>query len=132
MLVFNANLTARYEATSDSEGRLLHSSCDYVLEGTSFPEGWWSIAVFDRNGRLIPNSADRYSYNAATAARDPDGAIRINLSREAKPYNWLPTTRGGRLILMAEIQRQTGTASLETDSTAAKPLLPAIKRLSCR
>lgn len=129
-LVFNADVATRYEAQSDSGGRRLHSSCDYVLEGMHVPQGWWSMAVFDGEGRLIRNPADRYGFNAATAARRPDGSLLIHLSRDAKPYNWIPTTRGGRLIILLEIQSGTGRESIDTDQDPVS--LPRILRRGCR
>ncbi|HUS95543.1 MAG TPA: DUF1214 domain-containing protein [Hyphomicrobiaceae bacterium] len=131
-LLLSANLAARYEAVADSEGRLLHSSCDYILEGGRFSDGWWSVAVFDSTGRLIPNAAERHAFNAATAAREADGSMRIYLSREAKPYNWLPTARGGRLVIVAEIHQESGVAKIDTDAADSRPVLPSIKRTSCR
>ncbi|MCB1510357.1 MAG: DUF1214 domain-containing protein [Hyphomicrobiaceae bacterium] len=129
-LVFSSVLAARYEASRDSEGRSLHSSCDYVLEGLRVPDAWWSLAVFDTAGRLIQNEARRYGYNAATVMRETSGAFVINLSRDAKPYNWLPTSRAGRMVIVLEVQQSTGTASLQTDQDST--VLPAIRRTACR
>lgn len=128
-LLFNANLSARYEALFDAKGRRLHSSCDYVIEGRDVGSEWWSLAVFDSQGRLIPNSARRYSYSSTSVAYSPDGSFAIRLSREARPYNWLPTTRAGQLVVVFEAQKSSGgTDVLErTDVT-----LPTIRRLSCR
>ena len=129
-LIFNADLAARYEATSDSEGRLLHSSCDYALEGMQVPGAWWSLAVFDGEGRLIPNPAERYGYNASTVMRRADGTFIINLSRDAKPHNWIPTSRAGSLVIVLEIQQQSGATTIETDTRGT--VLPEIRRSGCR
>lgn len=129
-LVFNADQATRYEATSDSAGRLLHSSCDYVLEGMRVPGAWWSLAVFDAAGRLIHNPANRYGFNASTIARQVDDNFTIHLARDAKPYNWIPTSRAGRLVIMIEIQPQSGRESIDTDQETVQ--LPQIRRTGCR
>jgi len=129
VLVFNADLAKRYEASRDSDGRVLHSSCNYVLEGARLSNSWWSLAVFDSKGELIPNPANRYGFNAATVGYKIDGGFTIHLSREAKPYNWLPTARGGKLVLILEVQQRLGSISIETD--ASEVMLPEIKRTSC-
>jgi hypothetical protein len=129
-LVFNADLATRYEAQIDSGGRRLHSSCDYVLEGMQVPRGWWSIAVFDGDGRLIRNPAERHGFNVSTIVRRPDGGFVIHLSRDAKPYNWLPTTHGGRLVLLLEVQPQSGPETLNLGQDAV--VLPQIERTGCR
>ncbi len=128
-LLYNANLSYRFEATSDSKGRLLHSSCDYVIEGRKINAPWWGLAVFDGRGRLIPNAAQRHSFNVDTVAYGADGSFAIRLSREARPYNWLPTARAGRLIVVLEAQSERGG----TDVLARGNLnLPTIKRIACR
>ena len=128
-LLFNANLSARYEALFDAKGRRLHSSCDYVIEGRDVGSEWWSLAVFDSRGRLIPNPARRYSFSSTSVAYSPDGSFAVRLSREARPYNWLPTTRAGQLTVVFEAQKSSGgTDVLERPDIT----LPTIRRLSCR
>ncbi len=128
-LLFNANLSARYESWTDSRGRRLHSSCDYLVEGRNISAPWWSLAVFDGNGRLITNAARRYSFNKGTVAYSPDGSFAIRLAREARPYNWLPTTRAGQLVIVFEAQKSSGATDVLNRDTVT---LPTIKRLSCR
>lgn len=128
-LLFNANHSARYEALFDAKGRRLHSSCDYVIEADAIDTEWWSLAVFDSSGRLIPNQAQRYSFSSTTVAYSPDGSFAIRLSREARPYNWLPTTRAGQINVVFEAQKSSGgTDVLERTNIT----LPTIRRLSCR
>ncbi len=128
-ILFNANLTIRFEATVDDRNRRLHSSCDYLIEGRNINSPWWTIAVFDNRGRLIPNAAQRYSFNSETVAYSPDGSFAIRLARETRPYNWLPTTQAGRIIVVFEAQKNLSGANI----LAQKKLnLPTIKRISCR
>jgi len=128
-ILFNANLTTRFEATRDSRGRRLHSSCDYVIEGRNIDAPWWTVAVFDNNGKLIPNRARRYSFNSETVAYSPDGSFAIRLAREARPYNWLPTTRAGKIIAVFEAQKSNSGSDLLQKGPL---VLPTIKRVSCR
>lgn len=130
MLVFSSTFVSRHEATFDDGERRLHSACHYAIEGR-FPENaWWSLNVFDAEGRLIPNSSNRHGFNAATIVPRLDGTVRIDLAREARPGNWIPTSRAGRLVVVLEVQNKTGDATVpaEQDRTA----LPTIRRVSCR
>ncbi|MGI9410339.1 MAG: DUF1214 domain-containing protein [Hyphomicrobiaceae bacterium] len=128
-LLYNADLTARFEALTDAKGRRLHSSCDYVIEGRDINVPWWSLAVFDSRGRLIPNPARRYAFSSTNVAHSPDGSFAIRLSREARPYNWLPTTRAGQIVLIFEAQKRSGgTDVLERTEIQ----LPTIRRIDCR
>ncbi|MEZ5842607.1 MAG: DUF1214 domain-containing protein [Hyphomicrobiaceae bacterium] len=122
-LALNASAFSRFEAISDSEGRRLHSSCDYVLEGRVNDSRWWTIAVFAENGRLIANPAERYGFDTSTLARAPDGRYAITLSRDVRPGNWLPTATAGRMMLVVEVQEAgTGSAPIE---------LPLVRRVAC-
>ncbi|MEZ5816290.1 MAG: DUF1214 domain-containing protein [Hyphomicrobiaceae bacterium] len=123
MLPVSSVFAVTYEAMSDSEGQRLHSSCEYLIEGEEPTARFWSISVFDEDGRLIPNAAERYAYNSATLLRSAGGGFRIALSRSARPGNWLPTTGAGRISL---------TLGLE-GSDPSKPFHPPhIRRIACR
>lgn len=128
MLPVSSALALTMEAVLDNEGQRLHSSCEYLIEGEEPHARFWSISVFDEQGRLIPNAADRYSYNSATLLRSPGGRFSIALARSARPGNWLPTGGAGRvsLVLTVEEQRDGGPSSTQAW------LPPTIRRVSCR
>lgn len=130
MLVFSSTFVSRYEARVDDQGRRLHSSCHYAIQGQPPETPWWSLNVFDSQGRLVINDAGRHGFNAATVVPNNDGTIRIDLAREARPGNWVPTSRAGRIVVVLEVQNRTGDASVPAAGTATP--LPAIKRISCR
>ena len=129
-LQFSAEMMLSYVANTDSEGRRLHSSCDYVVEGSEPGTGWWSLTVFDDRGELIPNPADRYSFTSQTIALRPDGTFSVALAREATPGNWLPTGGAGRLALVFTTLDPT-TPLLSQSKDERKPL-PQISRIQCR
>ncbi len=130
MLVFNSQFVSRYEATFDDEGRRLHSACHYAIEGGWPNSDWWTITVYDGDGRLIPNPANRHGFNSATIVPSTDGRMRIDLARDARPGNWIPTSRAGRLSVIIEYQNRTGDAGISLGANA--PVLPGIKRIACR
>ena len=66
-----------------------------MVEGRLLDEGWWTIAVYDEQGRLISNPAERYGYNSSTIARAADNAFLITLARDARPGNCSPPVRAG-------------------------------------
>jgi hypothetical protein len=119
-----------FEATVDSTGARLHSSCDYVIEGTNLGQLWWSLSVFDADGALIRNPADRYTFTSDTAALNPDGSFVITLGRDARPGNWLPTGGAGRLILNFTIL-DPSTGLSDEERAQRNALLPAIRREGC-
>lgn len=129
-LPVTSDLALTYIAYTDSEGNRLHSSCDYVVEGRSPGDNWWSITVFNDRGELIANAADRHAYTSQSIAIRPDGTFAVALGREASPGNWLPTGGAGRLALKYTIF-DAGTPMLEKAEEAPEPL-PVIRRMHCR
>lgn len=130
-LVFGSTFVSRYEARFDSDNRRLHSSCHYAIQGLIPNSDWWSLNVFDNSGRLIRNAANRHGFNASTVVPNPDGSIRIDVAREARPGNWIPTSRAGRLVIVLEIQNRTGEAAVSATETS-DTRLPTITRIDCR
>lgn len=119
-------------ARSDSNGSALHSSCDYEITFRPQESSWWSIAVFDRDGRLIQNAAERYAFTSDTAAISPDGRFVGLLSRSAGGGNWLPTSGAGNLTVVftvVDMSVATGTGDEARDLSAR---VPAITAKGCR
>lgn len=130
-LPLSTEVARLYIATSDSDGNRLHSSCEYLLEGRDIASHWWSITVYDGDGRLIPNAADRYSFTSDTVALHPDGSFTVALARDARPENWLPVGGAGQLSV-AFHAIDLGTLAVARDGDPVAELLPSIKRTTCR
>jgi hypothetical protein len=129
-LPFSAELSLSYVAFADSDGRRLHSSCDYSVEGTEPATSWWSLSVFDDHGLLIANPARRYAFTSQTIALRPNGSFLVTLARDARPGNWLPTGGAGRLA-MVFTTLDPSTPLLSRPNEEARPL-PTIRRDQCR
>lgn len=119
-----------FEASSDATGARLHSSCNYVIEGADMGRLWWSLAVYNTSGELIPNDANRYTFTSDTAALNPDGTFLITLGRDARPGNWLPTGGAGRLILNFTIL-DPSTGLSDNDRAERNSMLPVVRREGC-
>ena len=125
-LPLSTQIAATWEARYDIEGRRLHSSCEYLLESEPIDATWFSLAVYDDNGLLIPNSADRHSFTSQTIAANPDGSFFIVLAREARPGNWLPVGGAGRISLLLTMIEPKPSV------TESAQQLPSIRRIGCR
>lgn len=130
MLPVSSALAVTFEALADADGQRLHSSCEYRLDGEEPPARFWSLSVFDENGQLIPNPADRYSYNSATVLRSPGGRFSVALARSARSGNWLPTGGAGRLALILTVEELRDAAPRRGEASVWQP--PTIRRISCR
>lgn len=120
-----------YFATSDSKGRTLSSDCDYEIVARPFSAVWWTIAVFDEDGKLIPNKAARHAFSSQSLAILPDGTQRIILAPEARSGHWLPSGTGHSLTLVLRIIRPLAVDGGQVSSNVDADSLPRIRRVSC-
>lgn len=116
-------------ARADGDGRSLHSSCTYVIEGHEIPNFWWSLTVFDADGRLVPNVLGRSVFTSDTMAISPNGTYVATLSRDAHPGNWLPTGGAGRLALAFTVL-DLGTRAVAQEGEIER-MVPTITRKGC-
>ncbi len=131
ILPLSADISRTYVARRDSNGKELYSSCDYTIEGHDFAARWWSITVFDGDGALIPNAANRHAFSRDTVAIAPDGRFVISVARDARPGNWLPTGGAGSLAVMLVLQ--DGNVSIaENRGQNDEETLPKITGVKCR
>jgi hypothetical protein len=91
-----------FGATTDITGANLSGLSSYVIHfapGQTPPaHGFWSITVYDQQGRLVPNSINRGDVGSETGlVPNPDGSLDIFL-QETEPStqlsNWLPVPAG--------------------------------------
>lgn len=127
-LLIHAERVVRLEARVDDDGNRLHSSCTYHIDSAPLAAQWWTISVFDSNGKLIANAAQRYGFNKTTVARDPAGHFRVVLARNARPGNWLPTGSAGRMTVILEMLQADEMTGGGRPSAVAPP---SIVKVSC-
>jgi hypothetical protein len=125
-LAISEGLTFR--AREDDDGNVLTGSCSYVISGTVPNVRAWSIAAFDDKGRRFANPAQRFGYSNADALRNADGAIRIGVSAQARPGDWIPVQSKGKIVLILRLYDTTAAAIAGGRSA---PELPAITRIGC-
>ncbi len=128
-LPINSASGLTFMASRDSDGRDLSSACDYEVVARPLLAVWWSIALYDSDGRLIPNKAGRYAFNSQNLTVLSDGTQRITLAPQARPGHWLPSGKNHDLVLVLRVIRPL---SLDQQRQGiALEGLPTIQRVSC-
>lgn len=127
-----ADVAETWVARTDSQGSALHSSCDYEIAVRAPGTSWWSLAVFDADGRLIQNAAARYVFTSDTAAISPDGRFVALLSRSAGGGNWLPTSGAGNLSVVYTLIDMSTALGTGAEATDLSSRVPQITAKSCR
>jgi hypothetical protein len=110
-------------AASDDSGRPLDGRCVVTLSGITPPARFWTLAIYDPDGRMIPNAANRYGFTSQEIARQVDGNFSIVLSARARPGNWLPT--GGIDRYVAVLRLYDTPVGVATRSAKDAPM-PAV------
>lgn len=119
-----------YTATKDSNGNTLDADCEYEVSGPGIPGTWWSLAVYDSYGNILPNKAERYAFSKQNLNYEENGTYKIVMAPFARSGNWLPLSGGSSIQLVLRIYRGDTTDALLSRENAKK-ILPTIKRVDC-
>jgi len=91
LLALPAKEAMYFTATRDSDGRKLNGRCTYVVRGGKLDGRWWSITLYEGEGWLVKNAANRWSIPASAVATDTQGRWSFTVSPNAQSGSWLPT-----------------------------------------
>jgi hypothetical protein len=89
-----------FSAKTDDKGRPLDGRCDAVVSGTTPAARYFTITLYEPDGKLIANSLDRHGFTSEELIRNQDGSFEIAIAPRARPGNWLPTGGVERYVLV--------------------------------
>ena len=78
-------------ARADDAGKPLDGRCDVAVAGSTPLARYWTLTLYDPDGRLVPNALGRHGFTSRELVRRADGTFEITLAPRARPGNWLPT-----------------------------------------
>lgn len=110
-------------ASSDDSGRTLDGRCTATISGTTPAARFWTVTLYDLDGRLIPNAADRYGFTSQEIARRADGTFEIVLAPRARPGNWLPTGGIDRYVVVLRLYDTPVGVATRTAKDAPMPAI---------
>lgn len=118
----------QFVARFDNDGEELTSACSYMINGDVPTARRWTITLYDTDGNLINNAANRYGFQNSDLLRQSGGSLSIALSRSVQPGNWLPASETDqKLVLVLRLyDSPLATEGLLTDFS-----LPSISRGTC-
>lgn len=92
-----------FYAHADDNGQPLDGRCDVDLKGITPPARFWTLTLYDSEGRLVANSVNRQGFTSQEIIRDTDGSFRIQVGPRARFGNWLPTGGVERYTLILRL-----------------------------
>jgi hypothetical protein len=115
-------------ARTDDQGRTLDGRCDVVVRGTTPQARFWTVTLYDTDGRLVANSLNRFGFTSQEIVRRSDGSFDIVMAAKARSGNWLPTGGIERYVL---VMRLYDTPASVASRTGREATMPAITRGAC-
>jgi hypothetical protein len=117
-----------FYARSDDSGHDFDGRCTFAISGMTPAARYWTLALYDAEGRLVANAIDRHGFTSEEVVRDADGRFVITIAPRARPGNWLPTGGIERFVLVWRLyDTPIGVA---TRTTKEGPM-PAVARKAC-
>lgn len=126
-LKLTSNNALYFIAKKDSENRDLSGSCEYALAGDGLDAKWWSVTVYNTDGSLIENPAERYSFNSTNLLRARSGGFNITIAANARPGNWIPLKQDADFTIVLRLYLPGERSYLATNENG----LPKIERGAC-
>ncbi len=117
-----------FYARSDDEGHLLDGRCDVSVSGTTPQARFWTLTLYDPEGKLVANSVQRHGFTSQELIRSANGTFDIVVGPRARPGNWLPTGGVDRYVLTLRLYDTP--VGLATRSGPDTPM-PAIVQKGC-
>jgi hypothetical protein len=115
-------------ARADDKGRAFDGRCEISLSGTTPPARFWTLTLYDSEGRPVANAADRYGFTSQEIVRRSDGSFEISVAPRSRPGNWLPTGGVERYVLVWRLYDTPVGAATRTTREAP---MPAITTKAC-
>ena len=117
-----------FEARVDDNGKTFDGRCDVVVSGTTPPARFWTLTLYDPDGRLLANSVNRYGFTSQEIVRRADGTFEVVIAPRARAGNWLPTGGVDRYMLVLRLYDTPVGVGTRTGRDAP---MPAITRGAC-
>jgi hypothetical protein len=117
-----------FYAFTDDRGSPLDGRCDVVLDGITPQARFWTLTLYDPEGRMVANSLQRQGFTSQEVLRRSDGSFEIAVGPRARPGNWLPTGGVERYLLVLRLYDTPIGAATRTGRDAP---MPAVLRRAC-
>ena len=92
-----------FYARADDSNRPLDGRCDVAVTGTTPQARFWTVTLYDSQGRLVGNAIDRHGFTSQEILRQSDGSFDIVIAPRARSGNWLPTNGIDSYILVLRL-----------------------------
>ena len=115
-------------ASTDDAGKALDGRCDVVNSGKTPQARYFTLTLYDPDGRLVGNALNRHGFTSQEIIRKTDGTFDISIAPRARTGNWLPTGAVEHYVLALRLyDTPVGVAT----RTGRETPMPAITTGTC-
>jgi hypothetical protein len=118
-----------FHAHTDDAGQPLDGRCNVLLSGITPQARFWTVTLYDPQGRLVANSVLRHGFTSQEIIRKSDGTFDLIVGPRARPGNWLPT--GGVERYQLVLRLYDTPIGMATRAGREAPM-PAIRQGGCQ
>jgi len=118
-----------FHAHTDDAGQPLDGRCNVLLSGITPQARFWTLTLYDPQGRLVANSVLRHGFTSQEIIRKSDGTFDLITGPRARPGNWLPT--GGVERYQLVLRLYDTPIGMATRAGREAPM-PAIRQGGCQ
>ncbi len=73
------------------------------ISGTTPQARFWTLTLYDPQGRLIGNAIERQGFHQPGIVRSADGSFDVAVAPRARAGNWLPTNGVDSYLLVLRL-----------------------------
>lgn len=117
-----------FVAKTDDKGQPLDGRCEAVIHGSTPQARFWTVTLYDPDGRLVGNSLNRPGFTSQEIVRKSDGSFEIAIAPRARSGNWLPS--GGAEHYVLVLRLYDSPVSLAS-RTGRETILPSLEQKAC-
>jgi hypothetical protein len=119
-----------FRARADDGGQPLDGRCAVLVSGTTPAARYFTLTLYDPDGRLVANSLNRHGFTSEELYRNQDGSFTVEVAPRARAGNWLPTGGADRYVLVLRFYDTAVGVATRAEREAP---MPSIKRTgACR
>ena len=115
-----------FYASSDDARNSFDGRCTFTVSGMTPVARYWTITLYNPEGKLVANTIDRHSFTSDEIVRDSDGGFAITVAPLARPGNWLPTGGIERYALMLRLYDTPVGVATRTPRDAPMPTIVTV------
>jgi hypothetical protein len=117
-----------FYARGDDARNSFDGRCTFQISGMTPAARYWTITLYDPDGKLVANAIDRHSFTSDVIVRDNSGNFAITVAPLARPGNWLPTGGVDKFVLVLRLYDTP--IGVSTGTTKEGPM-PVVVRKGC-